>query len=205
MNNEFFLQLSHLYDEINNLELNINNRMFDFVNKASELVTLSNDDYQIEKSLELNKISLKGYVLDSKCCSLLNNDYQINNYSIDELKTYFVQYEQKNNEDCFKYLLALSLYEQIEQIESQVEHKINLELENIKKIIHNINEINNALYEDYEQLYFKFKNQLSNCINSNKLDEKSFNIYIKILNDIFNFYTKGYPTIPDQYLYCDAE
>ena len=38
-------------------------------------------------------------------------------------------------------------------------------------------------------------------IKDNKLNEKSYNLCIQILNDIFNFYISGYPNIPDEYLY----
>lgn len=48
---------------------------------------------------------------------------------------------------------------------------------------------------------YDFKNQLDNYFKENKLNEKSYNSCIQILNDIFNFYISGYPNIPDEYLY----
>ena len=45
------------------------------------------------------------------------------------------------------------------------------------------------------------KNQLDDFYKNEKLDDKSYSICIQILNDIFNFYISGYPTIPEEYLY----
>ena len=41
-----------------------NNILYDFLMKASELVELSKDLYQIEETIILNQISLKDYVLN---------------------------------------------------------------------------------------------------------------------------------------------
>ena len=192
------------YVEIDKIHDDINNKLFGFITKANELVELSEDDYQIEKSLLLNKISLKGYVLDSELCRQLHEN-NVTNYSIDELKQYLTQYEKTYNTDYLKYLLALSLYEQIEQIEKLVESKVNLEIKELNNIIPEINTILNIDKSEYEKLYINSKNQLDNYYKNEKLDDKSYNICIQILNDIFNFYISGYPTIPDEYLYKDDD
>ena len=197
--NTEILQLNVDVGKINEV---INNRMFDFITKANELVELSNDDYQIEKTLELNKISLKGYVLESDCCSTLC-DNNVKNYSIAELKIYLTQFEKQFNEDCFKYYLSLSLYELIEDIEQQVDKKINLEINELSNIISKIDNIKSINDEEYEKFYYNIKNQLDNYLKDNRLDDKSYDICIQILNDIFNFYISGYPNIPDEYLYHD--
>ena len=108
MNDNLNVKILESYVEIDKLHDDINKAMFNFITKANELVNLSEDDYQIEKSLLLNKISLKGYVLDSELCRQLH-DNNIIDYSIDELKKYLTQYEKTYNSDCLKYLLALSL------------------------------------------------------------------------------------------------
>lgn len=43
----------------------INNNLVTFLTRAAELVEMSENMYQIEKTIKLNKISLKGYILDS--------------------------------------------------------------------------------------------------------------------------------------------
>lgn len=200
MDNNLNVKILESYVEIDKIHDDINSKIFSFITKANELVELSEDDYQIEKTLMLNKISLKGYVLDSDLCNQLNEN-NINDYSIDELKSYIMQYEKSFNTDYSQYLLALSLYELIENIEQQVDSKIELEINELSNIIQNISNIKTTDKTNYENLYYNFKNQIDNCHNENKLDEKSYGICIQLLNDIFNFYISGYPNIPDEYLY----
>lgn len=204
MDNNLNVKILESYVEIDKIHDDINNKIFNFITKANELVELSDDDYQIEKTLKLNKISLKGYVLDSDLCNQLNEN-NMNDYSIDELKNYFNQYESSSNTDYSNYLLALSLYELIENIETKVDSKIELEINELSNIIQNISDIKNTDKTNYENIYFNFKNQLDNCFKENKLDEKSYGICIQILNDIFNFYISGYPNIPDEYLYHEED
>ena len=200
MNDNLNVKILESYVEIDKIHDDINSKIFSFITKANELVELSEDDYQIEKTLMLNKISLKGYVLDSDLCNQLNEN-NINDYSIDELKNYLTQYEKTYNTDCFKYFLALSLYEQVTQIEKLVDSKIALETKELSNIISNINTISNIDKSEYEKLYIDLKNQLGDYYKNKKLDDKSYNICIQILNDIFNFYISGYPNIQDEYLY----
>lgn len=200
MNNNLNVKILESYVEIDKINNDINNKIFDFITKANELVELSEDDYQIEKTLMLNKISLKGYVLDSDLCKQLSEN-NINDYSINELKNYIIQYERSFDTDYSQYLLALSLNELIEDVENQVDSKIELEMSELSNIIQNINDIKNTEKTNYEKLYYNFKSQLDDCFKENKLDEKSYGICIQILNDIFNFYISGYPNIPDDYLY----
>lgn len=123
------------------------------------------------------------------------------NYSLQELKNYFIQYQNSFNEDCSKYYLAISLYELIEEIESLVDSKTNLEIESLSKIIPNITIIKNIDKDKYEEMYLNIQKQLNDYLKNEKLDEKTYNICIGTLNNIFNFYVSGYPNIPDEYLY----
>lgn len=200
MNGNLNVKILESYVEIDKIHDDINNKIFNFITKANELVELSEDDYQIEKTLILNKISLKGYVLDSDLCNKLSEN-NINDYSINELKNYIIQYEKSFDTDYSQYLLALSLYELIEDVEKQVDSKIELEISELSNIIQSISDIKNTDKTNYENLYYNFKSQLDDCFKENKLDEKSYGICIQILNDIFNFYISGYPNIPDEYLY----
>ena len=200
MNDNLNVKILESYVEIDKIHDDINNRLFNFITKANELVELSEDDYQIEKTLLLNKISLKGFVLDSDFCAQLAQN-NIVDYSINELKNYLFQYEKTYNTDCFKYHLALSLYEQVEQIEKLVNSKIDLEIKELNYIILDINTISSIDKSEYEKLYINSKNQLDDYYGNGKLADKSYNICIQMLNDIFNFYIRGYPNIPDEYLY----
>lgn len=201
MDNNYSVKILEAYMDIDKLRDSINNMLFEFINKANELVEQSEDMYQIEKTIKLNKISLKGYILDSPCCSLLKEN-NISDYTINELKSYLVRYEKSSNENCTSYYLALSLYELLEEIEKMVDNKINLEIDKISELTNTINNVKNIDSDGYEDLYNEIKNELSNkYLNQNLIDDKSYGICIQILNDIFNFYIGGYPDIPDEYLY----
>ena len=204
MNNDLSLKILESYVEIDKIHDEINNKISNFIIKANELVELSEDDYQIEKTLKLNKISLKAFILDSSCCFALN-DNNVTDYSIKDLKGYLMKYEQSTNEDYSKYYLAVSLYENVEDIEKLVDKKITLEINELSQIVPDINNINNAEKNKYETIYFDIKNKLDESLKNNRLDEKSYSICVQILNDIFNFYISGYPNISDEYLYKEDD
>ena len=199
MNENLNVKILGSYVEIDKLHDNITNKIFEFITKASSFVELSEDDYQIEKSIILNKISLKDYVLNSECCRSLNN-MNVSNYSVDELKNYLHQYDIQNNTDSSVYYEGLSLYELLEKIESLVDKKINLEINELGRLINNLDTIKSIGKSDYEKYYFDFKSNIDFLKEQNKIDEKSYGICIQILNDIFNFYINGYPSIPNEYL-----
>lgn len=200
MSTDLNLKILELYVEIDKIQDEINNKMFNFITNANQLVELSEDDYQIEKTIKLNKISLKSYILDSPCCSSLQEN-NITNYSIEELKNFFVKYEKIYNEDLSKYYLALSLYEILEEIEKLVDKKIEREISEISNIFNDIRNIQNIVSDEYEKLYFDSKNKINIEYKNNKINDMAYNLCIQLLNDIFNFYMNGYPNIPDEYLY----
>ena len=203
MENNLSVKVLEAYMDIDKIHDDINNKIFNFITKANELVDLSEDMYQIERTIKLNKISLKGYILDSPCCKVLEEN-NILNYSIEELKQYLMKYEQTSNDDSSVYYLAISLYELLETIEKLVDNKIELEMNKLSELVPSIREIENITDNNYENLYNQIKNQLSNdYLNKNLIDDKSFNICVQIMNDIFNYYISGYPDIPEEYLYHD--
>lgn len=198
MDNNLSVKILESYMDIDKMHDEINNKLFQFITKASELVELSEDMYQIERTIKLNKISLKGYVLDSPCCNVLNEN-GISNYSIDELREYLNRYEMSSNEDSSSYHLAISLYELLEEIEKLVDDKIILEISKISELSNKIENVKNA--NDYETLYNEIKSDLQNrYLNQNLIDDKSLGICMQIINDIFNYYISGYPDIPDEYI-----
>ena len=179
------------YNDIVKLDNDISNMMFQFIDKATKYVDLTDDDYQLEKSIILNKISIQDYILNSKCCLSLKEN-NICDYSINELKEYFKEYDLFNGTDSSIYLEGLKLYELLEKIEEMIDSKISAEINLLKKIIDNIDIINSSNDKELKEYYLEFKNRL---LNVNESD-----IYINILDDVFNFYLNGYPLIPNEYL-----
>ena len=161
MNSDLNVKILESYVEIDKVHDEINNKIFKIITQASELVELSDDDYQIERTLKLNKISLKGYVLDSECCVQLN-DNNVTDYSIEDLKKFLEEYEKLFNVDYSKYFLALSLYENIEEIENLIDSKISLELIELNNLIPNIDDIKVIDKSNLEQLYYQQKNTIDN-------------------------------------------
>ena len=82
-------------------EIKYNDLIIEFITKAYELVELSNEVYQVEKTIKLNKISLKDFILNSDICNILKNN-NIKDYTISELKKYFAEYEKELEEKAFK-------------------------------------------------------------------------------------------------------
>ena len=148
MDNNLNVKILESYVEIDKIHDDINNKIFKFITQASELVELSDDDYQIERTIKLNKISLKGYILDSTCCTALEEN-NISNYSIEELKQYLMKYEQTSNDDSSAYYLAISLYELLEIIEKLVDNKIELEMNKLSELVLSIREIENITDNNY--------------------------------------------------------
>ena len=131
--------------------------------------------------------------------------YKRNNvldYTIEELKDYLTKYETSSNEDCSSYHVAILLYELLEEIEKLVDNKVNLEINKLSELdplIKNISTINS---NEYEFLYNQIKNNIANnYLNNNLIDDKSFDLCIQFMNDIFNYYISGYPDIPDEFLF----
>lgn len=205
MDNNLSVKILESYMDIDKIHDDINNKIFQFITKANELVELSEDMYQIERTIKLNKISLKGYLLDSPCCTFLKEN-NIKDYTIEDLKNYLVKYEQLNNEDCSKYYLAVSLFELLEDIENLVEDKIDLEISKIFELTPLINDIDKTNLNDYERLYNDIKKDINNkYLNQNLIDDKSFDTCMRFVNDIFNFFISGYPDIPDEYLFNEDD
>ena len=187
------------YNNIKKIQSVINDNLVTFLTKAAELVEISEDMYQIEKSIKFNKISLKSYILDSECCIALKNN-NIVDYTIDELKSYLENYENVENKDCSSYYLAISLYELLENIEKDVENKINLEIQLLLQFDGALGNIEGINVEEREALYNKVKVTLTNNYwRKGVITEENFGILIEMLNDIFNYYVNGYPTIPNDY------
>lgn len=205
MDNNLSVKILESYMDIDKIHDDINNKIFQFITKASELVELSEDMYQIEKTIKLNKISLKGYILDSPCCSFLKEN-NVLDYTITELKEYLNKYETSSNEDCSSYHIAILLYELLEEIEKLVDDKVDLEINKLSELEPLIKNISTTNSNEYEFLYNQIKSNITNnYLNNNLIDDKSFNLCIQFMNDIFNYYISGYPDIPNEFLFNEND
>lgn len=172
-----------------------NNVLYDFLMKASELVELSKDLYQIEETIILNQISLKDYVLNSEICNYLKRNH-IENYSIEELKKWMREYKHHNLADLSTYELALSLYEMLEELKTIADSKIEYEVNQLSNWLQGVNGIKNITNDTWRNLYDNLMQQIKEDILNRVLNDKKVGLVVQMLDDIFNYYLYGYPKIP---------
>ena len=124
--------------------------LFTFLEKANNLVEFSENLYQIEHTIRLNEISLKYFVLNSKIGKFLK-ERNIYDYSSEELKKYIYEYEQQNSTDESVYILTLDTYESLEEVKEIETSKINYEIEELSKLVKEINLIKTTNKDEYQK------------------------------------------------------
>lgn len=188
------LKIVNNYIEINNYNNRINEKIFVFLNKCSDLEEHSNHNYELQKTLELNKIYFQGYILESELCKNLKKNNT--NYSIGQLKQYIITNANNLGDEYSSYYEAIELYEMADEIEELIDEKIELEMTTIYDIADIIIEIENINKNEYENLYLKIKFNLeNNYLNKNIIDNNIYELCINMLNDIFNYFISGYPQV----------
>lgn len=184
-------KIIEIYQKKEKADEKITNLINDFLTKAHELVTLSNDFYQIEKTIRLNKISLKDYLLNSEICKYLEETNNVF-YTLNDLKRYITTYEKVNNMELTSYTMAINLYEELEKIEKLEDRKIEYELENLIPFIKDLENLK-SLTSDYQTLYNSCLNNLKIAYLDKGLISQSNYQYLRyILADIFNYYENGH-------------
>lgn len=184
-------KIIEIYQKKEKADEKITNLINDFLIKAHELVTLSNDFYQIEKTIRLNKISLKDYLLNSEICKYLEETNNVF-YTLNDLKRYITTYEKVNNMELTSYTMAINLYEELEKIEKLEDRKIEYELESLIPFIKDLENLK-SLTSDYQTLYNSCLNNLKIAYLDKGLISQSNYQYLRyILADIFNYYEKGH-------------
>ncbi len=184
-------KIIEIYQKKEKADEKITNLINDFLTKAHELVTLSNDFYQIEKTIRLNKISLKDYLLNSEICKYLEETNNVF-YTLNDLKRYITTYEKVNNMELTSYTMAINLYEELEKIEKLEDRKIEYELESLIPFIKDLENLK-SLTSDYQTLYNSCLNNLKIAYLDKGLISQSNYQYLRyILADIFNYYEKGH-------------
>lgn len=173
------VDILELFTEKQKYDKKFNNTMFNFLTRAPELVDLSDDIYQIEHSIILNKISLKDYILSSELCKMLKEN-NIKDYSTEILKKYMVQYENKSSINIYPYKLALELYEELEELENIESIKITYEMDKLGDYIE-IKNIVNLSKKEYQNFYDTLVKKIRiEFLNNNLIDDKIYNYIIQM-------------------------
>ena len=86
---------------------NIQDKLQDFVTGCYFLEESSNGKYQVQKTIELNKIYFQGYVLESPLCKKLREN-NVDDYSLTDLKEYINKNFNDLEIDCTPYYEAFA-------------------------------------------------------------------------------------------------
>lgn len=174
----------------------IEEQLEDFTTGCYTLKETSAGKYQVQKTTRLNKIYLQGYILDSKLCRQFKAN-NITNYSLTNLKDYITKNYNNLDTDYTSYYQALSLYEKANNLEELIDDKIELEIDLLSNYEKDIEKLK---YQELkkEQLvafYKEIKEKLVKKLTNNIMASQTKNSILIILNDVFEFFWSGYPTI----------
>ena len=185
--NELVENINTLYNLYVENENNFTNILNIFYNNVYDLVNLSNGKYQIENTIKLNKVSIKGYILESDFVKHLNN-INIKEFKLNELKKYLIQTQNENNEHL---LLAIKLYELLDQLEIIEKNEID-DLIDYIQIITGISIRNKLTNKDeLAVIYNLLSNKIGEYEKNKLIDENLKNRFLDCLNVLFNYYING--------------
>lgn len=181
---EIINSINELYNYYIDFEKVFINYLSEFYNEAEKLVALSNGKYQIEKNIKLNKISIKGYILDSDIIKKINLD----EFRLFELKQYL---NNIKSDDKYNIMVAIKLYEILDNMEQ-------VELNQISNSLYYIQMITGSLFEEeiedkgnLSTIYNNLLNIINNYKKGNILNDDLYNKTICCLNFLFNYYING--------------
>lgn len=176
--------INELYNYHIDFENVFMNYLSKFYNEAEKLVNLSNGKYQIEKNIRLNKISIKGYILDSDIIKKIN----LGEFRLFELKQYL---NSVKSDDKYNIMIAIKLYEILDNMEQ-------VELNQISNSLYYIQMITGSSFEEkiedknnLSTIYNNLLNIINNYKKGNILNDDLYNKTIYCLNFLFNYYANG--------------
>lgn len=179
---------------INNHNLYLQS-LYEYLQNSGELVELTEELYQIEDTLELNRISLKGMILESSLCKKLDSDGI--SYTLPELRSYL--YQQINDDSIDVEVLdkEIDLYETIEDLINFENNQIDM----MANIISNVLvEKSHLKKEDNQYLLENNKNKVAEKINKmydlKIFDDITKDLLFNMINQIFNNYMNVQMKLP---------
>lgn len=175
--------------KLENYDKNIQEKLQDFITGCFSLKESSNGQYQVQKTIELNKIYFQSYVLDSKICQNLKED-NVTDYSLTTLKNYLNKNFNNLEVDCTPYYEALILYEKANVLEDMIDEKIELEIDFLSEYVEEIKILKYEVItkDKFFNFYKDIKEKLVKTLLSEQVSDVTKNNYINILNNIFDFF-----------------
>lgn len=187
------MNIEEILEKINNYNNKIQEELNNFTTGCYSLEEMSNGEYRVQKTVELNRIYLQGYVLDSKLCTYFQ-EKGIANYSLEFLKDYINKNFKTLDEDYSPYYEALSLYEKALEIEKLIDGKVKLEMDFLSNYIPQIKSLDKVRRNDLLKEYKILKEILMKRLKDKFREEDSEKMTL-ILNNIINYFLNGYPSI----------
>jgi len=163
------------------------NQIYLCLQSCGELVELLDGLYQVEATLELNRISLKGLILESSLCKMLDNNKI--EYTLLDLKKCLYQFMDNENIDFEVIEKEILLYETIDNL-------ILVEKMQMDEIVYKINDILklDLSFENTidSSLLLQSKNKIMievrKLLELNVLDQETYIMFDNLVNQVLNFY-----------------
>lgn len=183
-NKEIKKNINELYNNYLKDEEIITSFLSSFYDDANNLESLSGGKYKPEKSISLNKISIKGFILESEIVKQITATYG-SDLKLSQIKQYL---NSNNNIENESIIVAIKLYDLLEQIEKAEEN----EMYNIKYYIQLItNKIFDDTKEEVNSLYSNLQLIVNEYLKSNIISEEENKKFMYCLNILFNYYING--------------
>lgn len=194
------IEILNIMLQKNQFYVKYNESLQKYSEQAKELQNLTSGEYRVEKSFNLNKISLKGYILKSEVCEMLKQK-DIKNYDLDTLKGYVGQYSNTYKKDVTTIEKAISLYELTNEIENYVEKEYDSISDNLAKIV-GLDVMSKYIEktEDFESLKIREELKIDHQralqridgLYAKKLFDDEMKEYaIQMINEVFDYRING--------------
>ena len=181
---------------------------------ASDMVIKSNGSYQIQDTIEFNKIALKGHIIDSDDYKELLRRANNKDITRDDIRVAYLENDKSHvkNQDINGALILYEKFEDLEEIEQAKMFRIcnclndligkdivsNYKEENIinedgKAIIRMTNKTEDELKANYNKAMARIDELY---VNEGILDIQTKNLSMEMINELFNYYEHGNKKIP---------
>jgi hypothetical protein len=208
------IKIYQAYIESSIQKAKYNELMLDYIGKATKLVSITKGAYQVDERLDDNKLGIKGHIDDSDLIKYLESS-GITYYTIDELSQHAMEYAVKTGADISDINLAIDLYKKTDELEDIEKNQMKIISRNLgdilgKNIISKTTEKNviqsdgkavvqltDKMPEEIQSDYHKAIQKIDELyVNEGVLDLKTKDATTQMLNELFNYYTKGNKKVP---------
>lgn len=210
------IKIYQTYIEASIQNTKYNELMLDYIGKANDFVEVTQGAYQVEETLDDNKLGFKGHILDSDLVRELESR-GITDYTIDELSQLASEYSVNFGKDISDINMAIDLYKKTDELEDIEKHQMETISRNLgdilgKDIVSNTTEkgiiqsdgkaiiqLNDKTPEQLQSDYHKALQKIDELyVNEGVLDLKTKNATTQMLNELFSYYTNGNKKVPMQ-------